>query len=186
MADAFRAAQAGHLGISRTSLYRSAKDGSFDRIARGIYRASDAEPAEWEWIEAAARRPEATICLTSALAYYDLTDTVPAALDVALPRGSRRPATESAITWHFFDQATFSLDRTEIKIPGSSLWIGLYTEERTIADVFRLRGALGYELGRDALREWLRRGGRPARLIEVASQLPRSRGPLLQTLEALT
>jgi predicted transcriptional regulator of viral defense system len=186
MTDAVRAAQATHLGMSRTSLYRAARDGRFDRIARGIYRASDAEPAEWEWIEAAARRPDATICLTSALAYYDLTDTVPAALDVALPRGSRRPATESAIAWHFFDRATFPLGRTEITIPGSSLRIGLYSEERTIADAFRLRGALGYELGRDALREWLSRGGKPARLIEIAKHLPRSQGPLLHTLEALT
>jgi predicted transcriptional regulator of viral defense system len=186
MADAARAAQADRLGISRTSLYRATRDGRFDRIARGIYRASDAEPAEWEWIEAAARRPEATICLTSALAYYDLTDTIPATLDVALPRGSRKPATDSAITWHFFDRATFALDRTKITIPGSSLQIGLYTEERTIADTFRLRGTLGYELGRDALREWLRRGSKPARLIEIATHLPRSRGPLLHALEVLT
>lgn len=186
MADAVRAAQADRLGISRTSLYRAAQGGHFDRIARGIYRASDAEPAEWEWIEAAARRPLATICLTSALAFYDLTDTIPATLDVALPRGSRRPATESAITWHLFDRATFTLGRREITVPGSGLQIGLYTEERTIADTFRLRGTLGYEIGRDALREWLRRGGKPARLIEVATQLPRSRGPLLHTLEALT
>jgi predicted transcriptional regulator of viral defense system len=186
MTDAVRATQAGHLGISRTSLYRAARDGRFDRIARGIYRASDAEPAEWEWIEAAARRPDATICLTSALAYYDLTDVIPPTLDVALRRGSRRPATKSAITWHFFDRETFHLGRAEITVPGSSLQIGIYTAERTIADTFRLRGTLGYELGRDALREWLRRGGKPARLIEIATQLPRSRGPLLHTLEALT
>jgi predicted transcriptional regulator of viral defense system len=186
MADAARAVQADRLGISRASLYRGARAGRFDRIARGVYRASDAEPAEWEWVEAAARRPEATICLTSALAYYDLTDAIPATLDIALPRGSRRPTTESAITWHFFDRETFHLGRTEIIVPGSSLHIGIYTEERTIVDAFRLRGSLGYEFGRDALREWLRRGGKPARLIEIATQLPRSRGPLLHTLEALT
>lgn len=185
MADAARASQAGRLGVSRTSLYRAAQEGRFDRIARGIYRAADADPAEWEWVEAAARRPDATVCLTSALAYYDLTDAIPALLDVAVPRGSRRPATDSAIAWHLFDRATFGLDRDEIAIPGSGLRIGLYSAERTIADIFRLRGSLGYELGRDALREWLRRGGKPARLMAIATQLPRSRGPLENALEAL-
>jgi hypothetical protein len=48
-----------------------------------------------------------------------------------------------------------------------------------------MRGEVGYELGRDALREWLHRGGRPAQLMEIASLLPRSKGPLLRTLEAL-
>ncbi|WP_285105760.1 type IV toxin-antitoxin system AbiEi family antitoxin domain-containing protein [Promicromonospora sp. MEB111] len=185
MTDAVRVSQADRLGVSRSSLYRAARDGRFDRIARGIYRAADAEPAEWEWVEAAARRPDATVCLTSALAYYDLTDAIPALLDVAVPRGSRRPATDSAIAWHLFDRATFGLDRDEIVIPGSGLRIGLYSAERTIADVFRLRGSLGYELGRDALREWLRRGGKPARLMAIATQLPRSRGPLEIALEAL-
>lgn len=33
--------------------------------------------------------------------------------------------------------------------------IGIYSPERSIADAFRLRGEVGYELARDALREWL-------------------------------
>ena len=47
------------------------------------------------------------------------------------------------------------------------------------------RGDVGYELGRDALREWLRRGGKPARLMEIATVLPRAKEPLLRMLEAL-
>lgn len=35
---------------------------------------------------------------------------------------------------------------------------------------------------RDALREWLRRGGKPARLIEIASHLPRAKSPVLDNL----
>jgi len=47
-----------------------------------------------------------------------------------------------------------------------------------LASSFRLRGEVGYELARDALREWLRRGGKPARLIETASRLPRAKSPI--------
>lgn len=183
--DTLTPKQAERLGMSKSGLYRAAQDGRFERIARGIYRDAGAPAADWDWIEAATRRPDATICLTSALAHYDLTDAIPRALDIALPRGSRIPSSEAAIEWHLFDRETFDLGRTEIEIPGSALRIGIYSPERCIADAFRLRGAVGYELGRDAMREWLRRGGKPARLMEIASQLPRSKGPLLRTLEAI-
>ncbi|WP_067967229.1 type IV toxin-antitoxin system AbiEi family antitoxin domain-containing protein [Mycolicibacter icosiumassiliensis] len=172
-------------GLSRSGLYRSARAGRFDRIARGVYLPVKASAADWDQIEAATRRPEATICLTSALAYHDLTDAIPAALDVAIPRGSRTPASTGAIAWHHFDRATFEIGREEITIPGSDQTIGIYSPERSITDAFRLRGDVGYELARDALREWLRRGGKPARLIEIASQLPRAKSPVLQALEIL-
>jgi hypothetical protein len=57
--------------------------------------------------------------------------------------------------------------------------------ERSIADAFRLRGEFGYEQARDALREWLRRGRKPARLIAPESRLPRAKSPVLQALEML-
>lgn len=174
------------LGMSRSALYRAAQAGEYERIARGIYRPAEASAADWDWIEAATRRPDATICLTSALAIHDLTDAIPEGLDVAIPRGSRLPATSGAISWHLFAAATFDLGRSEIPIPGSELRIGLYSPERCIADAFRLRGDLGYELGRDALRQWLRRGGKPADLIAIAAQLPRAKTPLLHALDMLT
>ena len=172
-------------GLSKSGLYRAVNAGHFDRIARGLYRPADAPAADWDWLEAASRRPDATICLASALAHHDLTDAVPAALDVAIPRGARIPATNSAIRWHLFAKATFTLGRSDISIPGDTKTIGIYSPERCIADAFRLRGELGYELGRDALREWLRRGGKPASLMAIAIQLPRTKQPLLDALLAL-
>lgn len=177
---------AGREGLSRSGLYRAARDGRYERIARGIYLPADQATVDWDWLEAAIRRPEATVCLTSALAHHDLTDAIPAALDIAIPRGVRIPATDHAIDWHSFDRATFDLGREEISIPGSEVTIGLYSPERSIADAFRLRGGLGYELARDALKEWLRRGGKPAHLIGTAARLPRAKTPILQALDALS
>lgn len=184
--DALTPSTAGQSGLSRIGLYRGARAGRFERIARGIYLPSDALVADWDQIEAATRRPDATICLTSALAYHDLTDAIPAALDVAIPRGSRTPASTGAIAWHQFDRATFEIGRQQILIPGSNQTIWIYSPERSIADAFRLRGEAGYELPRDALREWLRRGGKPARLMDIASRLPRAKSPVLQALEMLS
>lgn len=176
---------AGEAGLSRSGLYRGADAGRFDRIARGIYLPADAPAADWDQIEAVTRRPDATICLTSALAHHDLTDVIPAALDVAIPRGARAPAGTGSIAWHHFDRATFDIGREQLVITGSDQMIGIYSPERSIADAFRLRGELGYELARDALREWLRRNGKPARLIEIAVRLPRAKRPVLDALEML-
>lgn len=172
-------------GMPRTTFYRRAHSGEYERIARGLYLPADANAADWDWLEAASRHPKATICLTSALAHYDLIDDIPAALDIAIPRGTRAPTTTGAIDWHHFAEDTFGFGRTEIPIPGASISIGIYSPERCIADAFRLRGNNGYELGRNALREWLRRGGKPADLMNIATKLPRAKGPTLQMLEAI-
>lgn len=172
-------------GLSRTALYRAARAGQLHRVARGLYVPADSSTADWDWIEAAARRPDATICLASALAYHDLVDTIPNALDVAIPRGARIPVTRSTINWHVFAHSTFAVGRTQITIPGSQVRIGMYSAERSIVDAFRLRGRQGYELGPQALREWLRRGGKPADMVAVAVQLPRSKGQVLSALELL-
>ena len=63
--------------------------------------------------------------------------------------------------------------------------IHVYSAPRAIADAFRLRGTNGYEVARDALKEWLRRGGKPAELIGIAAQVPRSKGPILSALDSL-
>ncbi len=172
-------------GLSRSALYRAAREGRLERIARGIYLPSDAPAADWDWIESATRRPDATICLASALAHHDLTDVIPTVLDVAIPRGSRTPVSTGAIAWHQFDRASFNIGREEIPIPGADQTIGIYSPERSIVDAFRLRGEVGYELSREALKEWLRRGGKPARLMEIASRLPRAKSPVLHALEML-
>lgn len=172
-------------GFTRHELYQAVLSGSLEKVARGIYVPNNSPPSDWEMVEAATRRPEATICLISALAHYNLTDEIPAALDVAIPRGTRIPAGRPTIKWHSFDRNSFSVERMEIDIWGSEMRIGIYSPERTIIDAFRLRSEVGYETARDALKEWLRNGGTPAALIEVAKLLPRSLGPILKTLEVL-
>ncbi len=101
-------------------------------------------------------------------------------------RGARVPAGSPSLAWHTFDRATFDVGRDEIAVPGTDDTIGLYSPERTIADAFRLRGSVGYEVARDALREWLRLGGKPVDLVRVASALPRAKGPIIDALGLLS
>ena len=181
-----RPSEAKAIGLSRSGFYRAARNGELERIAWGIYVAADAPPADWDWLEAATRRPDATICLTSALAHHELTDAIPAALDVALPRGSRTPASRGTIAWHQFDKGTFGIGQEKIPIPGTNHTIGIYSAERSIVDAFRMCDEVGYELGRESLKKWLRRGGKPAHLVEIASRISRAKSPVMHALEVLS
>lgn len=54
----------------------------------------------------------------------------------------------------------------------------IYSAERSIVDGFRLRGREGHELANEALKRWLRKpGAQPAKLLAIASSLPRSTAP---------
>ncbi|MCB1302048.1 MAG: type IV toxin-antitoxin system AbiEi family antitoxin domain-containing protein, partial [Tetrasphaera sp.] len=46
-----RPGRAEEAGLSRSGLYRAAREGRLERIARGIYLPADAPAADWDWIE---------------------------------------------------------------------------------------------------------------------------------------
>ena len=55
-----------------------------------------------------------------------------------------------------------------------------------IIDAFRMRSLEGAELGRDALRRWLRRrGSQPASILKMSAVFPRTERVLRETLEIL-
>ena len=174
-------------GIGARELRRLCESGTIDRIGRGLYRRVNLPPANLDLIEIAARRPDATMCLTSALAHHGLVDAIPARIDIAIPRGARIPRAGAPVSWHHFEPATFTLGRTVLPIDGTDATIGLYSPERSIVDAYRLRGLEGYEIAPEALKNWLRRSGsHPSILIDIARQLPRASGPLRQALELLS
>lgn len=182
----FSPAEAAAAGISEWALYQHLSAGRIERIRRGLYQRTDAPPTDLDLVEAVKRAPRATLCLTSALAHHELIDAIPHTIDLALPRGHRRPTTNAPITWHLFAAETFDLGREEIPIEGTSDKIGIYSPERSIVDVYRMRNITGYEIATEALRSWLgRRGSSPAKILAIARQLPRAQAPLRAALEYL-
>jgi len=181
----FRFSEAMASGLTRSELRRSEENGLISKIARGIYIHPDEFLVEPDLVAATAARPLATLCLTSALARHGLIDDNPSKIDVAVPRGTRIPKQENTIRWHTFDTSTFLIGREELLLaPG--LNIGIYSAERCIVDAFRLRGIAGRDIANQALKYWLRMGGaQPSILLRMASQFPRSIGPLRTALEIL-
>ncbi|WP_205324485.1 hypothetical protein [Glycomyces sp. YM15] len=120
----------------------------------------------------------------SAWSRRNLTDQIPPVIDIAIPRGHRRPVTEAPVAWHSFDPETFTVGRTELELDEETA-IGLYGPERSIIDAFRLRQLEGHELAVEAER-WLRRPATsPAAILAMASDFPKARPALQNALEIL-
>jgi hypothetical protein len=182
----FTYADARRYGLSEWKLYALRDRGDIEVLGRGLFRRSDpAVDVDVDLVEVAARAPGATLCLASALARHGLTDLIPGVIDVALPRGRRRPRTRVPVSWHMFDPETFAIGRDELEV-ASSLFIGIYDPERCIIDAFRMRHREGPELGVVALRRWLARpGAQPSGLLRMARDFPHAERALRKALEVL-
>lgn len=174
-------------GLTRYGLDRLIESGEFERIAPGLFlRSGLADDTTTAWIAIAAKRPDATLCLLTALSLHELTDEIPIRSDIAIPRGTQPVTVHHApISWHRFDVDTFSIGLTNRALPGGSS-IGLYSSERTLIDLFRLRHAWGSDLALGALKQWLRkRGNSPSSLLAMAEEFPKARPAIQQSLEIL-
>lgn len=151
-------------------------------IARGLYRKSDWYGDE-DLTEIAMKAPLATIAMRSALARYDLIDDIPRRIDIAVPRGSWTPKLVVPVHWHRFAPETFDIGRNLLDTEAG--YIGLYSAERSIVDVFRLRHQEGEEVAVEAINRWLRQGGQPSELLLIAQGFPRTVAPLRRLLRVL-
>lgn len=178
--------QARAVGVSKRRLYELRDQGTLEQIGHGLFHQADLPwSADVDLIEIAVRAPNATLCLATALARHDLTDLIPASIDVALPRNHWRPVIKAPVTWHSFQEDTYELGRETLSLePGTT--IGIYSPERCIIDAFRLRHREGSDLATGALRRWLRKpGNHPGVLLDLAAHFPKARPALRTSLEIL-
>ncbi|GAA2780178.1 type IV toxin-antitoxin system AbiEi family antitoxin domain-containing protein [Crossiella cryophila] len=185
MPSPFTYTDARNQGMSDRRLYALRDSGAIESIGRGLFRWADDELTDPDLLEINSRAPEATLCLTAALARHGLTDQIPATIDIALPRGRRRPQVRAPVSWHLFAPGTFQIGRERLALDETN-GIGIYNAERCILDAFRLRRWEGPELGNEALRRWLRRPGtQPSSLLRMAREFPRTETALRHALEVL-
>lgn len=183
--DTFTYGQARQVGAGRKLIYRLRDAGDIIALGGGVYRWADAPPADHDLIEIAERSAVATICLESALARHHLIDSIPAAIDIAIPRDSTRPRFRAPVRLHHFSPATFDLGREPLDLgAGKHIWI--YSAERSIVDVIRLRHREGSDIAWEALRNWLDvPGRRPAQLLDLAQRFHGAETALRQAFEVL-
>jgi predicted transcriptional regulator of viral defense system len=159
--------------------------GSVERVGRGLYRRTDSEPVDYDLIEIAAKAHRPTLCLLSALARHELTDIIPSVHDIAVPRGVWQPVVSAPVNWHQFDVSTFDLGREKLHVDERHT-LGLYDAPRSIVDAYRLRHEIGPDVANEALRRWLRHGGRPADVMRMTRDFPAARKAVLNALQILS
>lgn len=181
----FTYAQARESGISKHEFYQLRDLGTLESLARGLFCWVNDDVPDLTLSAITRLSPLATLCLESALVHHDLSDAIPLAYHVALPRGTRHPAIDVAVQWHSFDAKTFKLGRELARFEGVNT-IGMYSEERCIIDAFRLRGIEGSDIAYEALRRWVRlKNRKPATLIQMASHFPNVSTPVIKALQIL-
>ena len=182
----FRAGEAEHVGVPRYELYRLRDRGELVSAGRGVFRrAGSPISSSTDLATVCVRVPQGIICLNSALAYWDLSDELPAVVHVAVARGAHRPHIDVPATEvHVFAAATFGLQRREETTETGEL-LSIYSPERAVVDAMRLAHLLGRDMALHALNRYMRRAdAQPRRLLALARELGGQRR-LTDALEAV-
>jgi hypothetical protein len=117
-------------------------------------------------------RLETMVSSSSCRGVHDLTDEIPMAVQIAVPRRTWPPKLDHPPVEVFaWDPATFELGLDFVEVaPGERARI--YSPARTAVDLMRMRHKLGESVAHVALRRYLaRRDARVADLFEYAKAL---------------
>lgn len=160
----------GH-GITPTTLSRAVSHGLVERVSRGLYQLPDADmDASTSFVEVAKRIPKATICLVSALAYYEVTDQLPRKVWIAI--GAKDRASRMCyppLRFVRFREPYLSQDKTSVKISGVA--VPIYTLEKCLSDAFRNPKLVDKSVSIESLRNALEaRKTTPGKLTDVAKR----------------
>jgi predicted transcriptional regulator of viral defense system len=144
-------------GIHPRTLYAMRDSGELDLLAHGLFRLGSLPPmTNPDLATVAMRVPRGVVCLTSALAFHQLTTQIPHEVHLAISRSARPPRLKfPPLRVYRFSMAAFNagieihtIDRVHIRI---------YSPEKTLADSFKYRNKIGMDVFLEALRTFRRR-----------------------------
>jgi predicted transcriptional regulator of viral defense system len=164
-------------GITTATVARMKQKGLITRLGRGLYQLPDA-PADTHHslAEAAKRVPKGVVALTSALAFHELTDTIPSRVWLAIGPKDRqaRPTHPPMQFVHFKPERLHEGVETHL-IEGVP--VKIFSPAKTVVDLFRYRRSAGtryrhstgLNLALEGLREALRaRKASPSEIADYA------------------
>ncbi len=173
----FTTEQALATGMERSTLRHHARPGGrYQRIRRGLYRLRHFPPTPHEHVVAAwlaLSNVPATVSHESALELYDLSDVIPNAIHVTVPREKRGQRPRTGVRFHTLEHPP---DATEIRRVAGVL---ATSPERTIID--SLEAGTQLEQIELAVRQALERGlTTPRRLRAAAAGHPARVRPFIE------
>lgn len=164
-----RNSQARELGINPNTLLLMLEAGLLVKEGRGLYRLADLSPlSNPDLVQVSLRVPNSVICLISALAFHNLTTQIPYKIYIALPRDIKKPRLDyPPLDVIRLSKDSYSAGVVEHRL--DTVKVRIYDREKTIADCFKFRRKIGYDVSMEALREYMRGTNRDLqKLIEYA------------------
>jgi predicted transcriptional regulator of viral defense system len=166
-------------GVAATTVARMEQKGQIIRLARGLYQLPDASlDVNHSLAEAAKLVPKGVVCLVSALAFHELTDTIPPRVWMAIGPKDRRPRVlRPPLQFVRFSDKLFRAGVDVHRIEGVP--VRITNPARTIVDLFRYRQSAGVRfqkspglnLALEGLKEALRqRKSSPSEIARYANE----------------
>jgi predicted transcriptional regulator of viral defense system len=154
----FRPSQIRDFGLTPAHLPALIRYGAIERVCRGVYHlVNEGVGPHYLLAAACARSPGSIVCLHSALRVHGIRSLAPAAVWLAIPRGTRVPRTpEIPLRVVRFSGTACSFRVNATEIDGVPAYIT--SPARTVADCFRLAMRAGPDAATEALRDALGKG----------------------------
>ena len=174
------------IGVAATAISRAVSDGVVIRIGRGLYQLPDSEPdLHSALIEIAKRAAKATICLTSAMSFHQLTDQLLRKVWIAIGATDWAPRIESPQIRIVRFREPYLANGLEVHRI-RDVEVRVYSIAKTIADAFRNPKLVDRSVAIDAMKSALNdRKATPGQLA-AAAQENRAWNQMRPYLEALT
>ncbi|HXO68002.1 MAG TPA: type IV toxin-antitoxin system AbiEi family antitoxin domain-containing protein [Bradyrhizobium sp.] len=165
-------------GVTAATVSRMKKKGLVTQLGRGLYQLSGSSlDANHTLAEAAKQVPRGVVCLVSALAFHDLTDTIPSRVWLAIgPKDRHSRITHPPLQLVRFKPELLRAGVETHHIEGVP--VNIYSPAKTVVDMFRYRQRAGVRyrhspglnLAIEGLREALRiRKATPAEIAAYAT-----------------
>jgi len=172
-------------GINRYYVSALEKAGVIAKIKTGLYKWVDYEfQYNFELVDVFKIVPKGILCLTSALAYHDLTTINPWQYEIAIERCSKVIIPEyPPIKLVYFSQKQLKTGIINVEIDGHL--IKIYDIEKTICDCVRYRNKIGIDIVKEGINEYIKREDRNFNKLMKYAEVCRVQKILKQYLEVL-
>lgn len=171
-------------GVHPRALYAARDRGALVEVTRGVYRLVDLPYTEPDLVPVATRMPQAVLCMVTALHLHGLTQEIPRAVHIALPRGVHPARLDSPpLEVYHFSAASLAAGIEAREVDGVP--VRLTSPAKSVADAFKFRSRVGLEVAVDALRRAMgARATTPAEIDRMA-RVDRVQAVIRPYLEAL-
>jgi len=143
------------VGIPRTYLQRLVREGTMERVARGVYRMVGGPATRHATLVEVARRvPAGVACLLTALRFHDIGTQLPSRVWLAVERKAWKPRiTDLPVHIVRFSAEAFTEGVELHELEGVT--VRVYSASKTVADCFKYRNKIGLDVAVEALRDCL-------------------------------